>query len=127
MAIEPPSHDIKYRNGPSPIDLHVGSRIRSRRQLCGMSQESLGQVLNLTFQQVQKYECGTNRVGASRLFEISRILDVPVSYFFDDMTDDVARSPISGPRGRMQIVQEQTLVTLSNHSGLASEKWDSSL
>jgi transcriptional regulator with XRE-family HTH domain len=92
-----------------------------------MSQESLGQVLNLTFQQVQKYECGTNRVGASRLFEISRILDVPVSYFFDDMTDDVARSPISGPRGRMQIVQEQTLVTLSNHSGLASEKWDSSL
>jgi transcriptional regulator with XRE-family HTH domain len=71
--------------GPSPIDVHVGSRIRLRRTLMQMSQERLGDALGLTFQQVQKYERGANRVGASRLFDLSRVLDVPVSFFFDDM------------------------------------------
>jgi transcriptional regulator with XRE-family HTH domain len=71
--------------GPSPIDVHVGSRIRLRRTLMQMSQEKLGDALGLTFQQVQKYERGANRVGASRLFDLSRVLDVPVSFFFDDM------------------------------------------
>ena len=70
---------------PSPIDVHVGSRIRLRRTLLGMSQERLGDSLGLTFQQVQKYERGANRVGASRLFDLSRVLDVPVSFFFDDL------------------------------------------
>jgi transcriptional regulator with XRE-family HTH domain len=70
---------------PSPIDVHVGSRIRLRRTLLGMSQERLGDALGLTFQQVQKYERGANRVGASRLFDLSRVLDVPVSFFFDDL------------------------------------------
>ncbi len=70
---------------PSPIDVHVGSRIRLRRTLMGMSQERLGEALGLTFQQVQKYERGVNRVGASRLFDLSKVLDVPVSFFFDDM------------------------------------------
>lgn len=75
---------------PSPIDIHVGSRIRLRRTLLGMSQERLGEALGLTFQQVQKYERGVNRVGASRLFDLSRVLDVPISFFFDDMPDSVA-------------------------------------
>ncbi len=75
---------------PSPIDVHVGSRIRLRRTLLGMSQERLGEALGLTFQQVQKYERGVNRVGASRLFDLSRVLDVPISFFFDDMPDALA-------------------------------------
>src|ERR1700712_3922854 len=75
---------------PSPIDVHVGSRIRLRRTLLGMSQERLGESLGLTFQQVQKYERGVNRVGASRLFDLSRVLDVPISFFFDDMPDSLS-------------------------------------
>ncbi len=86
---------------PSPIDIHVGSRIRLRRTLLGMSQERLGDALGLTFQQVQKYERGVNRVGASRLFDISRVLDVPISYFFEDMPEGLSETPISGPRGRV--------------------------
>jgi transcriptional regulator with XRE-family HTH domain len=70
---------------PNPIDIHVGSRVRLRRTLLGLSQEKLGEAVGLTFQQIQKYERGANRIGASRLFEFSRILDVPVSFFFDDM------------------------------------------
>ncbi len=69
---------------PHPIDVHVGSRVRLRRTLLGMSQEKLGEAIGLTFQQVQKYERGANRIGASRLFDLSRVLDVPVSFFFDD-------------------------------------------
>ncbi len=68
---------------PNPIDLHVGSRVRMRRVLLGMSQEKLGTSLGLTFQQVQKYEKGTNRIGASRLQQISKTLSVPPSFFFD--------------------------------------------
>jgi transcriptional regulator with XRE-family HTH domain len=74
---------------PNPIDVHVGARVRLRRTLLGMSQEKLGEALGLTFQQVQKYERGANRVGASRLFDLSRVLDVPVSFFFDDMNDQL--------------------------------------
>jgi transcriptional regulator with XRE-family HTH domain len=68
---------------PNPVDKHVGARVRSRRILVGMSQEKLGNSLGLTFQQVQKYEKGTNRIGASRLQHISKILSVPVAYFFE--------------------------------------------
>jgi len=77
---------------PSPIDVHVGSRVRLRRTLLGMSQERLGEALGLTFQQVQKYERGVNRIGASRLFDLSRVLDVPISFFFDDMPGQVGGS-----------------------------------
>src|SRR3974390_2286355 len=84
---------------PSPIDIHVGSRIRLRRTLLGMSQERLGEALGLTFQQVQKYERGVNRVGASRLFDLSRVMDVPISFFFDDMPDTLANS-FGGLHGR---------------------------
>jgi len=69
---------------PNPIDTHVGSRIRLRRNMLGMSQEKLGENLGITFQQVQKYEKGTNRVGASRLQAIASILGVPVAFFFED-------------------------------------------
>src|ERR1700727_4089414 len=68
---------------PNPTDKHVGSRVRMRRMMLGMSQEKLGDALGLTFQQVQKYEKGTNRIGASRLQQISHILQVPVAFFFE--------------------------------------------
>ena len=68
---------------PNPIDKHVGSRVRMRRMMLSMSQEKLGDALGLTFQQVQKYEKGTNRIGASRLQQIANILQVPVSFFFE--------------------------------------------
>lgn len=71
------------RKVPNPIDKYVGSRVRMRRMMLGMSQEKLGDGLVLTFQQVQKYENGTNRIGASRLHQISHILQVPVSFFFE--------------------------------------------
>lgn len=74
------------------VDVHVGKRVRLRRTLLGMSQEQLGASLNITFQQVQKYERGANRISASRLWDVSQILDVQISYFFDDMTDDTMRS-----------------------------------
>jgi transcriptional regulator with XRE-family HTH domain len=74
---------------PSPIDVHVGARVRLRRTLLGMSQEKLGEALGLTFQQVQKYERGVNRIGASRLFDLARVLDVPIGFFFDDLPDTV--------------------------------------
>lgn len=75
---------------PHPVDVHVGSKVRQRRTLLGMSQEKLGEALGLTFQQVQKYERGANRIGASRIYELSRILDVPVSYFFEDIPDEIS-------------------------------------
>jgi transcriptional regulator with XRE-family HTH domain len=71
------------KKSPNPTDKHVGSRVRMRRMMLGMSQEKLGDALGLTFQQVQKYEKGTNRIGASRLQQISNILQVPVSFFFE--------------------------------------------
>jgi transcriptional regulator with XRE-family HTH domain len=69
---------------PNPIDIHVGSRVRLRRMMQGMSQEKLGESLGITFQQIQKYEKGTNRIGASRLQHIASVLLVPVSFFFED-------------------------------------------
>jgi transcriptional regulator with XRE-family HTH domain len=92
MADEIKLGDAPKESRPSPIDVHVGSRIRLRRTLMGMSQERLGEALGLTFQQVQKYERGANRVGASRLFDLSRVLDVPISFFFDDMPEPLTNS-----------------------------------
>jgi DNA-binding XRE family transcriptional regulator len=84
----------------NPVDVHVGKRMRLRRTLLGMSQEKLGEAIGLTFQQVQKYERGANRIGASRLFDLSRVLDVPVSFFFDDMADAVqGQSPVNVIKG----------------------------
>jgi transcriptional regulator with XRE-family HTH domain len=69
---------------PNPIDVHVGSRVRLRRTMIGMSQEKLGDALGITFQQIQKYEKGANRIGASRLQQISKVLGTPISFFFED-------------------------------------------
>lgn len=76
---------------PGPTDVHIGNRIRLRRTLMGLSQEKLGEALGLTFQQVQKYERGANRVSASRLHDIARVLDVPVGFFYDDMPGTPSR------------------------------------
>ena len=75
---------------PNPIDKHVGSRVRMRRMMLGMSQEKLGAALGLTFQQVQKYEKGTNRIGASRLMQISETLQVPVAFFYEGAPSGLA-------------------------------------
>src|SRR3954466_14965806 len=80
---------------PNPIDIRVGTRLRLRRNMLGLSQERLGEAIGLTFQQVQKYEHGANRIGASRLHELSQVLNVPVSFFFDD-TDPVRAPAIGG-------------------------------
>lgn len=77
-----------------PIDIHVGHRVRLRRSQLGWSQEKLAQALDLTFQQVQKYERGTNRISASRLFDLSRVFDVPVSFFFDDLASELPAASI---------------------------------
>jgi DNA-binding XRE family transcriptional regulator len=69
----------------NPVDVHVGSRVRLRRMLLGMSQEKLGEHLGLTFQQIQKYEKGINRIGASRLFDLSKVLAVPVQFFYEEL------------------------------------------
>jgi transcriptional regulator with XRE-family HTH domain len=75
---------VMMKKTPNPVDKHVGSRVRMRRVLIGMSQEKLGEALGITFQQIQKYEKGTNRIGASRMQQIATVMGVPVSYFFDD-------------------------------------------
>ncbi len=80
---------------PNPIDIHVGSRVRLRRTMLGLSQEKLGDSLGITFQQIQKYEKGANRIGASRLQNISTILKTPISFFFDDAPDS-SGAPVKG-------------------------------
>ncbi|MEQ9664407.1 MAG: helix-turn-helix transcriptional regulator [Phycisphaerales bacterium] len=77
-------------DGPDPVDVHVGKRMRQRRTLMGMSQERLAEAFGVSFQQVQKYERGTNRISASRLHLLSKILDVPVSYFFEGLPEQVS-------------------------------------
>jgi len=91
-----------------PVDIHVGSRLRQRRSLLGMSQNTVGTAVGLSFQQIQKYERGSNRVGSSRLFEFTKVLDVPVSYFFDEMPSNaLAGRPMSG-RGRKDFGEAAT-------------------
>jgi transcriptional regulator with XRE-family HTH domain len=106
------------KKAPNPIDKHVGSRVRMRRMMLSMSQEKLGGALGLTFQQVQKYEKGTNRIGASRLQQISHILQVPVAFFFEG-------APTSHPPGGgMSEAPSPTYVSdfLATSDGLALTK-----
>ncbi len=84
-----PKKPVVRTGKPNPVDIHVGSRVRLRRTLLGLSQEKLGEAIGLTFQQIQKYERGANRVGASRLFALSRVLDVPVGFFFEEMPPEL--------------------------------------
>ncbi len=78
------------RGGPNPIDIHVGARVRLRRHLLGLTLQTLAKAVGVTYQQLQKYERGVNRIGASRLFNLSHVLDVPVSFFFDDLSPAAA-------------------------------------
>ena len=103
----------------NPIDAHVGARVRLRRMLVGMSQEKLGEMLGVTFQQVQKYEKGANRIGASRLFEVSQILAVPVQYFFDDLPGEGER-PIARPQALADNTEESFVMDfVVSQEGLA--------
>jgi transcriptional regulator with XRE-family HTH domain len=106
---------------PNPIDIHVGSRVRLRRMMLGMSQEKLGEHLGITFQQIQKYEKGTNRIGASRLQHIERVLGVPVSFFFED----APVSPGEKPAGENLAEPERTSYVvdfLSSSEGIQLNK-----
>ncbi|MBB5754035.1 helix-turn-helix domain-containing protein [Prosthecomicrobium pneumaticum] len=89
---------IANKKQPNPIDIHVGSRVRLRRMMLSMSQEKLGESLGITFQQIQKYEKGTNRIGASRLQHIAAVLDVPVSFFFEDAPGNTPEGGFAEPR-----------------------------
>ena len=104
---------------PRPVDVHVGARLRQRRTLVGMSQEKLGEAVGLTFQQIQKYERGANRIGASRLYQLACVLDVPTDYFFDDMPGEVQQT-----RGDYAASPERTEAISQRlaHDVLASRK-----
>ncbi len=105
---------------PNPIDVHVGARLRMRRVLQGMSQENLGERLDLTFQQVQKYEKGANRVSASRLYQIGEILKVPVEFFFEGLPDP---STSGGTEGFAEVSSEAPLMDfLSSSEGIQLNK-----
>ncbi len=106
------------KKAPNPIDKHVGSRVRMRRMMLGMSQEKLGDALGLTFQQVQKYEKGTNRIGASRLQQISNILQVPVEFFFEGAPHLAGPSRVDGDAPSPAYVSD----FLASSDGLALTK-----
>ena len=104
---------------PNPIDVHVGARLRLRRTLLGISQTTLAEAMGLTFQQVQKYEKGVNRVSSSRLYDAARILDIPLSYFFDEMSADVsAQTPSELMRTRRRPDTDQEKDPLSKRETL---------
>ncbi len=91
---------------PNPVDVHVGIRVRLRRTLLGMTQTGLGDAIGLTFQQVQKYERGVNRIGSSRLYDLARVLEVPINFFFDEMPKDVATKYGGVSRGMAEGAEE---------------------
>ena len=95
----------KTTKGPNPIDVHVGRRVRIRRVLCGMSQTALATELGLTFQQLQKYESGANRISASRLWQISQTLDVPVAWFFYGLDGEPFDDPSHGLRTKRDTLE----------------------
>ena len=95
------------KGGPNPIDTHVGGRVRLRRTLLGMSQERLAKAVNLTFQQIQKYERGSNRIGASRLFQFAQVLDVPISFFYEELPSASESAPAPGDGSQRPFEQDQ--------------------
>ena len=105
------------RRDPNFIDVHVGTRIRMRRQFTGMSQEKLGELLGITFQQVQKYEKGSNRISASRLYLTAKVLGVPVQFFFEDIPGIENRGGFSEPRE-----EDTVLSSLMNAEGVVLAK-----
>jgi len=103
---------MPQKKTPNPTDQHVGSRVRIRRKMLAMSQEKLGAALGLTFQQVQKYEKGTNRIGSSRLQQISHILQVPVAFFFEDGPN--ASAPHGSVGSALSVTQIDDLISDSD-------------
>ena len=103
---------------PHPVDVHVGARVRQRRAFLGMTQAKLGEAIGLAFQQVQKYERGVNRIGASRLFDLSRVLDVPIEYFFGDMPAEVVGSLAGKKRSKAKEVPSYDLDPLAKRETL---------
>ena len=100
---------------PDPIDIHVGARLRMRRNLIGLSQEQLGKSLGLTFQQVQKYERGINRMGSSRLFQVAKTLSVPVAYFFEDLPFALNIPQQGFPEGESATLEKTALEHQNNY------------
>ena len=100
------SDEISGARSPNPVDLHVGGRIRMKRKVLGVSQERLAEALGLTFQQVQKYERGANRVSASKLYEIARFLQAPISYFFEGLADPTVEGGDDDSEGAEQFVHD---------------------
>lgn len=89
---QPPKPGERGSDVPHPVDVHVGQRVKLRRTLLGMTQGKLGESIGLTFQQIQKYERGANRISASKMWQLANVLDVPISYFFDEMPDHIRES-----------------------------------
>ena len=107
---------------PDPVDVHVGARIRTRRLLIGMNQETLANALGLTFQQVQKYEGGANRVSASRLAEIANVLGVPIAYFFADLDPADAPAPASEQEMRELIQRPEAIELIRSYYAIADQQ-----
>ena len=114
----------KTRGKPNNVDIHVGNRVRQRRTLLGLSQEKLAGSLDLTFQQVQKYERGANRIGAGRLFQLARALEVPVTYFFEDLDDEGVsagngvKDAAAGAYSNDPMNQRETLLLIRAYYGI---------
>jgi transcriptional regulator with XRE-family HTH domain len=121
-AVEQIDSDDKGTRRPNPIDVHVGSRVRFRRMLLGMSQEKLGEKLGLTFQQIQKYEKGINRIGASRLFDLAQVLGVAVQFFYEEAPAALDAHPFA-PDGFAEKAGDNSIVEfLRSRDGLELNK-----
>ena len=107
---------------PNPVDVHVGARVRTRRLLIGMNQETLANALDLTFQQVQKYEGGANRVSASRLSQIAGVLGVPISYFFNDLDPDGADPSRREVEARERLQRPETIELIRSYYAIADQE-----
>src|SRR5437763_2317890 len=119
------SGTARYGRGtgvPKPVDVHVGARVRTRRLLIGMNQETLARALGLTFQQVQKYEGGANRVSASRLSQIANILGVPISYFFNDLEPDGAEPSAHEREARERLQRPETIELIRAYYAIADQR-----
>jgi len=124
MTKEEVDEEVDVERGsrkPNPVDAHVGTRVRLRRMLLGMSQEKLGEHLGLTFQQVQKYEKGVNRIGASRLFDLSRVLGVPIQFFYDEAPSEFTDST-TAPGFSDRPAESYVIEFLSTREGLELNK-----
>ena len=122
--LEPDAFEREQGRGrkPNPVDVHVGNRLRLRRVVLGFSQEKLGDQLGLTFQQIQKYEKGVNRIGASRLYELSKVLGVGVAFFFEDLEDEAGailpRPAVNGAAGGGESDERNVVAFLKSREGI---------